>query len=229
MRRTTGLAGGLRVAAGVVVAFVFGWAALVGRALAADAFAVPAAATWTGAYVGALAGSAEASTVWRGIDGNTAVIDLAPKGGLVGLAAGINWQSGLWVLGIEGDFAWADITETIGSGCIGGPCRAETDWLGTTRLRLGVASGALLVYGTGGLAFGSMDIAAPGIPAHESQGHLGWAAGFGAELAIAPRITIKGEWLHYDLAARVHHPAPYPPLDVGEGGQILRVGVNWRL
>ncbi|MFO1183394.1 MAG: outer membrane beta-barrel protein [Bauldia sp.] len=224
MRRTSGLAGGLRALAGVFVASAFG-----GQALAADFLEGPAAATWSGAYVGAVAGSAKASTVWRGINGNTAVLDLAPRGGLVGVTAGVNRQTGLWVLGVEGDFAWADLNDTIASGCIGGPCRAETNWLSTARLRLGAASGALLVYGTGGLAFGLVDIAAPGIPAHESQWHIGWAAGFGAELAIAPRVTLKAEWLHYDLAERVHHPVPYPPLDVGEGGQILRVGINWRL
>ena len=32
------------------------------------------------------------------------------RGGFIGGSAGYNWQTGPWVLGIEGDYSWANIT-----------------------------------------------------------------------------------------------------------------------
>jgi outer membrane immunogenic protein len=94
----------------------------------------------------------------------------------------------------------------------------KLDYLGTLRGRLGFLwTPSLLVYGTGGLAYGrvhtGMTFAAQdftsGVPnagfpggfttATFSNTRGGWTAGGGLEWMIAPGWTIKGEYLYYDL------------------------------
>lgn len=91
---------------------------------------------------------------------------------------------------------------------------------GTLRGRIGFTPfPSLLLYGTGGLAYGqasvSLDIAQTGscspctsasvvdafTPSFNSASTtlVGWTAGAGAEWAVAPHWSIKGEYLYYDL------------------------------
>ena len=94
------------------------------------------------------------------------------------------------------------------------------DWLGTLRGRVGFsATPDLLAYVTGGLAYGgvSADSRAtqswPDTPAHTpyslasssaaSGGYsdtlIGWTIGGGLEWMFAPGLSLKGEYLYYDL------------------------------
>src|SRR5262249_48864000 len=91
-----------------------------------------------------------------------------PSGSLAGGQTGFNWQASKhFVLGAEGDIAWSDIDGTLtvspirqnngtpvpGTGF--GRARQNITWLGTVRAHLGFAPiPRLLVYGTGGLAYG---------------------------------------------------------------------------
>jgi outer membrane immunogenic protein len=93
----------------------------------------------------------------------------------------------------------------------------SVQWLGTVRGRLGfTVTPTLLLYGTGGLAYGevkssttiSQDLAGTGSGtvnapygsfATASQTRTGWTAGAGAEWLIAANWTAKIEYLYYDL------------------------------
>jgi outer membrane immunogenic protein len=93
------------------------------------------------------------------------------------------------------------------------------DYLGTLRGRLGFTpSPNFLVYGTGGLAFGRVststsfttsNTAYPGIGlaspwgtgASNSTMRGGWTVGGGLEWMFAPRWSVKGEYLYYDLGS----------------------------
>ena len=88
-------------------------------------------------------------------------------GAVGGFEAGYNWQSGPnWVWGLETDFNFSGINgQASGTSVIQGPPAAtflqtttsqqNTDWYGTVRGRLGyLATPNLLLYGTGGLAYG---------------------------------------------------------------------------
>jgi len=93
----------------------------------------------------------------------------------------------------------------------------KLDYLGTVRGRLGYLwTPSLLVYGTGGLAygrthtsmtFGVFDTLALGaLPgsfntATFSNTRSGWTAGGGLEWMFAPGWTIRGEYLYYDLGS----------------------------
>src|SRR5262249_9665221 len=90
----------------------------------------------------------------------------------------------------------------------------RVDWLGTARGRLGwLATPTLLLYGTGGLAYGggraTTDITQvvtnnPALPSpYFSSGTLnntrvGWTAGGGGEWMLLPNWSLKVEYLYYD-------------------------------
>jgi outer membrane immunogenic protein len=109
-----------------------------------------------------------------------------------------------------------------------GRVSAKTDWLGTARGRLGyLFSPTLLVYGTGGLAFGGVSastvhsaifqgslanlnppfagfngvISLPTLAGsgHYSNTRVGWTAGGGLEWMFMPNWSLKTEALYYDL------------------------------
>lgn len=124
--------------------------------------------TWTGFYIGVNGGGMFRANN-RDDFANAAFFGgAAPVGGfvasnnnsdngrfLIGGQAGVNWQINQFVLGIEGDGAAVlgqnhnNITGFFGNN------GRNTGFLGTVRGRGGIAFDRFLVYGTGGVAFGS--------------------------------------------------------------------------
>jgi outer membrane immunogenic protein len=103
--------------------------------------------------------------------------------------------------------------------------RERLETLGTLRGRLGFTPlPTLLLYGTGGLAFGrassdvnisqvetSSTVLVPCITFRGSSGGrsnflTGWTAGGGGEWVFAPNLSAKVEYLHYDLGT-MHYSA----------------------
>jgi outer membrane immunogenic protein len=66
------------------------------------------------------------------------------------------------------------------------------------RGRVGYTVGNVLLYGTGGLAFGELRATTFGLS--ESHTNAGWTAGVGAEMGFAPNWSAKVEYLYVDLA-----------------------------
>lgn len=93
---------------------------------------------------------------------------------------------------------------------------ASLDYLGTARGRVGfTVTPSLLIYGTGGLAYGGTNISVTGLQiqttpyggsfvpgaAHASNVRAGWTAGGGAEWMFLPNMSAKVEYLYYNLGA----------------------------
>ena len=118
-----------------------------------------------------------------------------------------------------------------------GRVSAATDWLGTARGRLGyLFTPALMVYGTGGLAYGGVNASANhvaivqgsianlnppyagfngayslvGVPgsAHYSTTRVGWTAGGGLEWLFTPNWSLKTEALYYQLGSATLNSSP---------------------
>ncbi len=147
---------------------------------------------WTGFYLGVNGGGGWGQSKWDSVGSfNT-------SGGLVGGTVGYNWQTGPWVLGLEGDVDWANINGTaINAVCPLG-CKTTNDWLATVRGRVGYAFDRFLPYVTGGLAVGDIKAATPFFLG-DSTTNAGWTVGGGVEVAIVNNWTIKGEYLFVDL------------------------------
>ena len=118
-----------------------------------------------------------------------------------GLHLGYLWQQDALVLGIEGDGEFADIDgdtdvflfegnpEPIGS------VEQEIDWLASLRLRAGFAWDRALIYATGGLAVGGVELSADlGDIGSESKSNTewGWTIGGGLEYALTDELECPG-------------------------------------
>jgi outer membrane immunogenic protein len=231
--------------------------------------------SWTGFYIGGNAGLATGSTTGTSDFIDTSVIGTpffsnpqagAPSnsGFIGGAQFGYNWQvSPHFVLGTEGDWDWLQTkysfcrqTDTFSTACtdtgfgnenIG----SQANWLATARARVGATVDRFMFYGTGGVAWGSIQttdslsclVGGCGLSGLHlaasstvTQTKAGWAAGFGAEGMLDAHWSIKFEWLHVDLGNLTDTLTT-----VGTGGtsqsavwsrderfEIFRTGVNYR-
>ncbi|WP_371346909.1 outer membrane protein [Ancylobacter sp. IITR112] len=173
----------------------------------ASAAYVPAPVfTWTGFYLGANAGYG-----WGTADASPDV-----DGFLGGLQAGYNWQSGgPLVLGVEADIQYADVASSA----------FTLDYFGTVRARIGYAFDQVLVYGTGGFAYGGGSYERLGLT--DDRNHFGWTLGAGAEYALGNNWSVKGEYLYVDLGKETY-ASYFGPRDIGVSTNIVRGGVNYR-
>ena len=138
---------------------------------------------------------------------------------------GYNWQFSPWlVLGLEADIQAADLnTQTNGvfpgtlpAGHFGFVNSSKSvDWFGTVRARVGVTPFMpnLLIYGTGGFAYGQvtqhLNVFDPYVgqsyfgSSHFDNTATGWAAGGGVEWSPSsfPAWSLKVEYLYTDLGA----------------------------
>jgi outer membrane immunogenic protein len=184
-----------------------------------------------------------------------------PKGsGFIGGGqVGYNWQFGTWVAGLETDIQGSTIKGSSTGATsvpVSPPIVAVTttgmtvsdklDYLGTVRGRLGyTVTPSVLVYGTGGLAYGSINstttigqqttgpsqatINAPyGSSASTSSTRVGWTAGAGLEWMFAPRWSVKAEYLHYDLGSS-SYSSTLSNIVVPPGGAVPTGGVFYSL
>jgi outer membrane immunogenic protein len=163
----------------------------------------------------------------------TTPIPVGNRNGFIGGGQiGYNYQVSNFVAGIEGDVQWLSgrSSGTISTslplilfpGNVTNASLTATnsvDWLGTVRGRIGLTvTPSLLVYGTGGLAFGGVHsstslgeaFAGPVVVgatgtfpsfASVSQTRTGWTAGAGAEWMFLRNWSAKLEYLHYDLGS----------------------------
>ena len=207
--------------------------------------APPVAPAWTGFYIGGAVGGRWSDTNWNttcqetGQVGNTSCNvfpdrfvtnnpqrfnSSAFRGSIYG---GYNWQvTPVWVLGVEGDFGWADNKKTNAGipglespTVIGAPgldqSSVKQTWDGGIRGRAGyLVTPSVLLFGTGGVSFTHIEASAHcgtlfsvgwcGIPANigrtdtSSSDRVGWTVGAGIEAMIAPNWLLRGEYRYAD-------------------------------
>lgn len=192
--------------------------------------------------------------------------DAEPDGVIGGGQIGFNYQWKWLVLGAEADFQGSDMegTKTVSPivpFLTGSPAsdsflftRERTDWFGTFRGRIGFAPWCrVLIYGTGGLAYGNVHYSAdtiwdflppspqPDVLTHRAsfnETNVGWTAGGGLEFALSHHWSLRAEYLYYDLgdhgrtALELFNGAPSPPFAVHYNWEttanIVRGGVNFK-
>ena len=233
----------------------------------------PAPATsynWTGGYVGGHVGwgKGRANTSFTPLPNATQFIDMTPttlrpdpSGFNGGVQGGYNWQMGHFVIGGEADISWSRMSGTAtvtpiiknngtpfpGAGFL--TAHQNTTWFGTLRPRAGIAFNRVLIYGTGGLAYGHVNYSAnadfrPGVPtqilffqypASLSKTKTGWTVGGGVEVGINKHWSWKAEYLYYDLRKETFtaNPVPVnPPFQVAytweTKAHTFNTGINFR-
>lgn len=241
-----------------------------GAAIAAEPAPLPPAPvfTWTGLYLGVNIGGhwGGSATQFTGTDTDGAGLGSAlsagaiPATGSAGAAGvigggtiGYNYQWNSLVLGLEVDVDGASGRKTVQT--LRGPevgfvpvafsSNQTLDWLGTLRGRIGFAlMDRLLIYGTGGFAFGqsvaSFSAVAPAADPPlagftTNRASTGWTAGGGVEYAFLDNLSVKAEYLYYNLGRTtgtiVYQYAPDFSTLTGvtrHNGNIVRAGLNYK-
>jgi outer membrane immunogenic protein len=130
------------------------------------------------------------------------------NGFIGGGQAGYNWQRGTWLFGLEGDIQGSDERGSSDvctvAGCPAGTAvftaNYKLDWFGTARGRVGfLPTDRVLLYATGGLAYGQFSASSPLVPVSWGATRAGWTVGAGAEAAIDQHWSVKLEYLYMDL------------------------------
>ena len=165
---------------------------------------------WTGLYVGLNAGYSFSRDLTREdsafpYDGVALEHLRSNANGFTGGGQiGYNYQTGHFVVGIEADFNYVNLsrTKTSLSGAVTEDISGS--FIGTVRPRVGLAFGPTLFYATGGLAYGSVDTTITGntgntLSASNTDLRVGWVAGAGAEYALNRNLSLRLEYLHTDL------------------------------
>jgi outer membrane immunogenic protein len=137
---------------------------------------------WTGIYAGISGGMMWNQFNWTNSVGTTTG-SFTGNGAVFGGTLGGNWQFAgtSWVVGVEGDWSWANSKATTITAC-GGTCETDVRWLATLRGRVGYAVlDRLLVYGTGGAAWAKFSPSIGALPGFVDYTQSGWTAGGGLE------------------------------------------------
>jgi outer membrane immunogenic protein len=208
----------------------------------------PPVFTWTGFYAGVNAGpvwgDSKIDVVSTPVSANPNRGDVLSSAVLAGTASGgqqfgglagggqvgYNYQMGSIVVGLEADIMGLTGNSTTmvytasvaGGGSVNSALTAtsQVDWLGTVRGRLGyTVTPTLLLYATGGLAYGGVNSSFVMMQNHTGTGggggggglisgasygsasdtRVGWTVGGGLEYAFVPNWTLRVEYLYFDL------------------------------
>jgi outer membrane immunogenic protein len=239
-------------------------ATLIGLSQAAGAADIPAApvykapaavvvATWTGFYVGIGLGARWMDSDWT----TTAAFD--PGGAAFPFStdpnakfsstalrisgyAGYNWQvAPVWVVGLEGDFGWADNHDRLGSripglGVLnaGSFTEVKGTWDASLRARAGyLINPELLAYVAGGVAFQHVQATAT-CPADtfvcnpafgtqsfsNSSNRVGWTAGGGLETMFMRNWLARIEYRYADFGTFSFTAIPFTATTFGANADL---------
>ncbi|MBP0580764.1 porin family protein [Labrys sp. LIt4] len=212
--------------------------------------------TWTGFYAGLSAGYGRGNldtdlkavptargeelenALGFGLNGGIARVKDTANGFVGGGQIGYNYQlDPHWVVGAEADLQYAGLDSKktfIGNQNIPVTVKTELDWFGTARLRAGYAFDNVLVYGTGGLAYGRVKskVSTAGTSLSGSETKFGWALGAGAEYALTQNWTVRAEYLYVDLGKAETIKANSEIAQVTAKADVsvhtVRAGVNYK-
>jgi len=246
-----------------------GMAALFSSAFAAD---LPVKArplfapqfSWTGCYIGGNVGwtkndSRETTTPnptglpALAIAQTTFTYDHDNSGVAGGVQYGCQQQFGSWVLGLDSDFDFTSLNDTIFAshpiqssvGAYTETLSQKLNWFSTTRGRVGFAWDRWMLFATGGLASGRVHASYLLQPAgltlryegSDSWTRFGWTVGAGVEYAVTDNWFVRGEYMYIDLG---HHNFVSPgigPLggnpvfwnsDIDTRFHVMRIAASYR-
>ncbi len=241
--------------AGILALGAAGTATAADMAVKARPAPIAPAFSWTGFYIGAHVGGAWFDKGW---DAPLTPINIVggcpgcprPVGShtasswLAGGQVGFNYQTGMWVLGVEADGSWTDLNATSANALLPAALfiRSRTDAVGTFAGRVGIAANQALFYVKGGGAVASDRFTAGvfGPPQLETQAssdtRWGWMVGAGVEAALTQSITVKAEYNYLDFGTFRQTLQPNGVLpgtlpfeyDIHQRMDLVKVGLNYR-
>ena len=179
---------------------------------------------------------------------DTTINNYGVNGFLGGVQIGYNYQSGVWVWGVEAQASWAGIRGADACPFFFGKatCKSNVDALGSFAVRFGGTIDRALLYVKGGLAWANEThkVSAPGsvdgFGAFSSeQKHWRWGGmlGAGVEFAFTNTISGKLEYNYMDFGTHTYSfdvaPVGFPfsavvDTNIRQNIHLVKVGLNYR-
>jgi outer membrane immunogenic protein len=195
---------------------------------------------WSGFYVGVFGGGGYGNHNLNNALGPAGFADFtvnySSKGGLAGGEAGYNVQSGSYLVGVEGDAFWADI-KGDDNFALGSNDATKLSWAGSLRARGGFTVDRLLMFFTGGWAYGDLQHTNTdpvlGIDAFSNH-RSGLTAGGGIAYAFTDNLIGKIEYRYFDFGAYnrpglpVFTPNGQLPYTVNNTYSVVTVGMDFK-
>jgi outer membrane immunogenic protein len=159
---------------------------------------------------------------------------------LAGIQAGHNWQSGSFVYGIETDLSGTGLKTNFNTLLNTFPpatinTNSEIEWYGTVRGRFGWSAGQWLFYGTGGLAYGSVDLNSTITfngtnSVRINDWRAGWVGGGGIEYKWSPNLIFSLNYQYINLGTLSFSSTKFISAQAGSDHaqfQVVTLGVSW--
>lgn len=162
--------------------------------------------------------------MWEDTSGrfdNTSLAPLDLDGGLIGAQLGYNVQYNWFVMGVEVD-ASTGVQDGGSASNIGASglstISSDMSYLTSARARLGVAVNNVLLFGSIGWGATRFEVsdANPGFVGEMKLRESGLVYGGGLEWKLNPRISLRGEYLHYDVGTSAYLPSNFPDVNAGD-------------
>jgi outer membrane immunogenic protein len=208
----------------LLAAVSLGVLGLLSPALGADLpyakapMAVASVYDWTGFYVGGFGGGGLGNHNYNNANGPAGfanfTVNYDSTGAIGGGEVGYNAQSGNYLVGVEADAFWSGIKGNDASQQLGVIDQSNLRWGGTLRARGGITVDRLLLFFTGGWAFGNIQhtSTAAGFPVDQFTNHQsGLTAGGGIAYALTDNVIGKFEYRYYDFGRYNRSGNPLTP------------------
>ena len=224
--------------------------------------------SWTGFYIGGNVGAGFGTTetsvnvgpaltavTGTPVDATVPLTSETFNGFIGGIQAGYNWQAGVFVLGVEGDFDAAGLQGTAPCALVLN-CTIKHNWFADITGRVGVvAVERALIYLKGGAAWEGSNFAVGNsvniggttfaANANGSGTQTGGLLGMGVEYAFLPNWSAKLEYNYIDYGTRSFNASiatnaafagtglaglsgVQVPASITESEHIIKAGVNYR-
>jgi outer membrane immunogenic protein len=192
---------------------------------------------WSGFYVGGFGGGGFGNHNLN--DGTNITFanfstNYSSQGGIGGGEVGYNAQSGNYLVGIEADGFGSGIKGNDASQALAVVDTTNLRWGGTLRARGGIAADRLLLFFTGGWAFGDLNHTgtAPGVTSDNFTTHRsGLAAGGGIAYALTNNLSTKIEYRYYDYGTYARPglaAAGQLPFTVANTYSVVTLGLDFK-
>src|SRR4051795_5506751 len=197
---------------------------------------------WSGFYAGAHAGYDWGRA--HVIDNGVLTENSVPMNGAIGgLLAGINWQTGMFVYGLEGDVGLSSLrghgtlppppppppTPAPPPAPLASPNAYDVDLSGNIRARIGVAvMPSTLIYAAGGFALTQFKFRENSGPIQNKELLMGWTIGAGVDQAFTKNLIGRVEYLYADYGHKNFAVAPGDIYNIGFKAQVVRGALVWK-
>jgi outer membrane immunogenic protein len=205
----------------------------------------PACAQFGGVYLGANVGAGYATAHRNDDDGyfiDNAGHSMNGSGWNGGVQLGYNWQRGCTVFGVEADWSWSSAKTSFVDNpnfpAFSGVLDTNLKSFGTARTRTGIIVDDVMLYVTGGFAWGNVNntytrtFGGPFEQFEFSSTRWGWTVGAGSEWKFASNWSLKSEVLYMQF--KQQQETFFSPINAAnfrfsnnDSVVVARMGVNY--